>query len=103
VTQVQTLDQIIDMLLKNKEKIRGFGVESLGIFGSFIHGKQTSDSDVDIMVEFAKGQKSFRNFMALVYYLETLLGRKVELVTTESLSPYLKHYILEKIEYVKVA
>jgi predicted nucleotidyltransferase len=47
-----------------------------------------------------RGKKNFRNFIHLAFFLEDLLNRKVELVTPESLSPYLKPNILKEIEYV---
>ncbi|MBI5664740.1 MAG: hypothetical protein HZC49_06605 [Nitrospirae bacterium] len=42
----------------------------------------------------------FKNFIHLAYLLEDVLHRKVELITPESLSPYLKPHILKEIEYV---
>lgn len=101
--QVQTIEEILSLIHKNNEKIKSFGVERLGIFGSFTRNQQKKESDIDILVEFKEDKKTFRNFINLAFFLEDLLGRKVELVTPESVSPYLKPYILEKIEYVKVA
>jgi len=53
-----------------------------------------ADSDVDVLVEFLPGRKSYDQFLALGGLLERVLGRPVELVTAESLSPFLKPYIL---------
>jgi hypothetical protein len=41
--------------------------------------------------------------MSLAYYLEELLGKKVELVTKQSLSPYIGPHILKTVEYVSLA
>ncbi len=60
----------------------------------------TDQSDVDILVEFEPQQKSFNNFMDLCFFLEDLLGRNVDLVTKESLSPYIGPRILDEVEYV---
>jgi predicted nucleotidyltransferase len=54
------------------------------------------DSDIDFLVEFSPGQKSFDRFLALSDLLEARLGHHVELVTTESLSPFLGPHILAK-------
>jgi len=54
------------------------------------------DSDIDFLVEFSPGQKSFDRFLALSDLLEARLGHHVELVTTESLLPFLGPHILAK-------
>jgi predicted nucleotidyltransferase len=76
-----------------------FGVRRIGLFGSFAHGTQHSDSDIDLLVEFEPEKKTFDNFMNLAFCLEDELGRKVELVTPESLSPYIGPHILQEVEY----
>lgn len=100
---VQTKEEIVKTLRKNLSQIRALGVKRLGLFGSFVRGEQSTDSDVDILVEFEFGKKTFDHFMQLLFLLEGLLGRGVELVTPEALSPYIGPYILKEIEYVSVA
>jgi predicted nucleotidyltransferase len=73
------------------------------LFGSFVRGRQNANSDVDVLVEFLPGQKTFDNFMQLSFLLEGLFQRKVELITREALSPYIGPYILKEIEYVALA
>ncbi|WP_211321579.1 nucleotidyltransferase family protein [Pedobacter cryoconitis] len=63
-------------------------------------GKFHSDSDVDLLFEFAPEQKTYDNFMNLSFFLEDLLGRKVEVVTPQSLSKYIAPHILNQTEYV---
>lgn len=75
-------------------EVRALGVVRLALFGSVLRGDATADSDVDILVEFEPGTKSFDRFMALAELLEDRLGRPVELVTTEALSPYIGPRIL---------
>ena len=76
-----------------KEK---YGVKNLYIFGSYVRGEQTPESDIDILVEFEKGRKTFRNYMGLKFYLEELFGIKVDLVIKEAVKPRLKKYIYEE-------
>lgn len=97
---VQTKNEVSSILLSHRKEIEKFGVKRIGIFGSFIKGVQNKESDVDLLVEFIRGKKKFKNFIYLAFFLEDLLHRKVELVTPESLSPYLKPNILKEIEYV---
>ncbi len=81
----------------NCEAIGNLGVYRFGLFGSFVTGKQNADSDVDILVEFKPGEKTFDSFMNLAFLLEDILGRKVDLVTPESLSPYIGPKILAEV------
>ena len=74
--------------------VLSLGVRRLALFGSVQRNEARPDSDVDLLVEFAPGQKSFDRFLALCDLLETRLGHRVELVTTESLSPFLGPHIL---------
>jgi uncharacterized protein len=87
-------------LRSHQTDIAKFGAKRLGLFGSFVRNESTADSDIDFVVEFESGQKTYDNFIHLAYYLEALLDRKVELLTTESISRYIKPYIEREIEYV---
>jgi uncharacterized protein len=102
VATVRTVEQALGLLTKNRNEFNRLGAARLGLFGSFARGEATEISDVDIIVEFQPGRKSFRNFMAIAEYLETLLGREVDIVTPESLSPYIKTTVLQEAKYVKV-
>ena len=99
-TAVQNKRTLISLLKANGQKLRSYGVSSLSIFGSFITGKFTETSDVDLLVDFDANQKSYDNFMDLSFFLEDLLGRKVEVVTPQSLSKYLGPHILKQAERV---
>lgn len=76
-----------------------FGVESIGVFGSFARGDEKPDSDVDILVSFRKGEKSFENFMDCKFYLEDIFNRKVDLVMMNTIKPRYKSNILGEIVY----
>jgi predicted nucleotidyltransferase len=89
-----TGDIAIARLTQAESDIRALGVARLSLFGSVARNEARADSDVDILVQFAPGQKSFSRFMALSDLLESLLERRVELVTTEALSPFIGPRIL---------
>lgn len=91
---------ILELIQEHGTEIRNFGVKRLGLFGSFARGRPHQDSDVDFLVEFDPGRKSFDAFMGLAFFLEELLGRRVELVTPESLSPHIGPHILREAKYV---
>ena len=99
---VQNKRTLISLLKANSQKLRSYGVANLSIFGSFIKDKPTADSDVDLLVDFDPNQKSYDNFMDLSFFLEDLLGRKVEVVTPQSLSKYIGPHILREAEHVAI-
>ena len=100
--RVQTKEQILTLLRDHQTELRRFGVRRCGVFGSFVRNKPDDRSDVDILVEIAPEQKTFGNFMHLAFYLEDLFGRPVDLITTDSLSPYIGPHILREVEYAPV-
>lgn len=99
---VRDKQEVFALLAENESQLQRLGVKRCGLFGSFARGEQTEQSDVDILVEFESGQKTFDNFMGLAFFLEDLFGRKVDLVTHESLSPYIGPHILREVEYETV-
>ena len=100
---VQNKSELINLLQQHSSRIRQFGVQRLGIFGSFVKDNVKETSDVDFFIEFFPQQKSFNNFMELGFYLGELTGRKIELVTPQSLNKFIGKYILQEVEYVSIA
>ena len=94
VLPASTLDDLVRRITAVEAEIRSLGVRRLAVFGSVARGTATPESDADVLVQFATGAKTFDRFMALSELLEDRLGRPVELVTTEALSPYLGPRIL---------
>ncbi|MBA1337197.1 MAG: Nucleotidyltransferase [Firmicutes bacterium] len=92
-------EEIIAALRDNKANIEKYGVERIGLFGSYSRSEQSDGSDVDILVRFEKGCKTFDNYMDLKFYLEDLLGKKVDLVITENIKIELKDEILGSVKY----
>lgn len=86
-------------LLRQHEPVikKRFGVATIGIFGSFARGEERPRSDVDVLVTFRKGEKTFDNYMGCRFYLEELFGRKVDLVMKGTIKKQLKPYILGEV------
>jgi hypothetical protein len=99
-TNVLTRDEAMRRLTAAESEIRGLGVERLALFGSVVRGEARADSDVDVLVKFSPGSKTFARFLALSELLEERLERPVELVTTEALSPFLGPRILAEAQDV---
>lgn len=69
-------------------------MQRLAPFGSVVRGQARPDSDVDLLVQFSPGAKTYDRFLALSELLEAARSRRVELVTVEALSPFLGPHIL---------
>jgi uncharacterized protein len=91
---VQTKAEVLARLRAAAPDLRALGVERLGLFGSFVRDEATPESDVDVLVDFAAGRKTFRALCAVGDLLEERLGRTVEIVTRRGLSPYIGPHIL---------
>ena len=103
VTSVVDKSDIFRRVRDSGKILASLGVLSVTLFGSFVRGKQTEKSDVDMLVEFATDGYTFDNFMEVSFFLESLLGRRVEVVTPDSLSPHFKVDILKEAERIDVA
>ena len=95
-----TREQATAILASSEREIRALGVVRLALFGSVLRGDSRPDSDVDLLVQFSPGAKTFDRFLALSDLLEERLGRRVELATTEALSPFIGPYILAEAQDV---
>jgi uncharacterized protein len=93
---------ILNFLRNNCQTINSYGVRKIGLFGSFVKDTQGKNSDIDILVEFNSENLTYENYINLAYYLEDNLDRKIDLVTYDSLSPYIGPHILEEVEYVSL-
>ncbi len=83
---------VLSILKAHEKEVKNkFGVRKIGIFGSYARGEEKEASDVDVLVEFE--EPTFRNFMGLVFFLEDLFGREVDLVTIKGLSPYIRPHV----------
>lgn len=98
--KVQNKEMLMSLIANNRSRIREYGVRAIGLFGSFARNEQTDLSDIDLLVDFEKDKETYRNFISLAYYMEELLGRKVEVVTRNGLSPYIGPRILKEVQNV---
>lgn len=94
-----TSNQIIKTLNVHRKEIQQFGVKQIGLFGSFRTNNQHQKSDIDILVEFKKGKKTFDNYMELKFFLEKSFSRPVDLVIKEAVKHELKPSILKSVRY----
>ena len=92
--------EIVEIIKDSKPEMRSrYGVEKLGLFGSYVKEQQRKKSDVDILVTFSRDIDLF-DFMDLREYLEGKLHAKVDLVMATALKPAIGKRILAEVEYV---
>ena len=93
-------DQVLAVLRRHRQDIeQRFAIKHLSVFGSAARDELRDDSDIDVLVEF-KGKATFDGYMDLKGYLETLLGRKVDLVTHDAVKPCMRPIIAQEAIHV---
>lgn len=93
---------LIKAIQSNTDTVKAYGVKSMGIFGSFAVSRQTTKSDVDVLVEFKKADKTFDNYMELKLFLEKLFSRRVDLVIKDTLKARIKDKVLSETAYARL-
>lgn len=74
---------------------RRYGIRSLAVFGSLLHGNAHAGSDLDLLVDYAPNQKiSLFAVAQMEIELSVLFGQTVDLRTAEDLSPYFRESVL---------
>jgi len=95
----RTLNEIIEILQKHKRELKEkFNITEIGVFGSFSRCEENEKSDIDLIVEFDEIPTYFK-LIELEDYLSKLLKRKVDLLTPESLSSYVRPYVEKEVKY----
>ena len=101
MSNMTTKTDILHAMQANKGMLATFGVDQVGLFGSYVREEQSPDSDIDILVHFKPDQETFDNLMFTYDLFENLFkGFKVEVVTTTGLSPYIGPQILREVEFI---
>lgn len=86
-------DDVLAILEEHFDEFQGqFNVKSLRLFGSVARNEASSESDVDLLVDFLE-PPTFRNYMDLRFYIEDLLGAKVDLITETGLKDRVRPYV----------
>lgn len=92
-------DELLTKIRQHRDELKAYGVRRVGLFGSFARYIQHAESDIDILVEFDRGSKTFDNYMDLKFFLEKLFHRKVDLVIKGALKTRIKSRVLSEVKY----
>lgn len=94
-----TKEDIKMALVANREILKKYKVKSIALFGSYVRHEEREDSDIDFLVEF--DEDTYDNFVHLIFTLEDLLKKNVQIVTNADISPYLKPYVMKEAEKIE--
>ena len=94
-----TAETILQDIEQNASRLKHYGVKQIGLFGSIARNEQHEESDIDLVVEFEAGQKTFDHYMDLKFYLEDLLHHGVDLVIADAIKQRLRPSILRDVRY----
>jgi predicted nucleotidyltransferase len=96
---MKSLNDILETLSSNKDHLASeYGLSSIAVFGSYSTGKQTGNSDIDILVEFKKPVGV--EFIDLANELEQILENPVDLVSKKGIKPGYFEKIRSELRYV---
>jgi predicted nucleotidyltransferase len=94
-------------IIENKKVLIEFKVSSIFLYGSYVRNEQKKNSDIDILVKFDDSRFNkdydgyYDNYRRFLMFLKNLLGKKIDLLTEDMLSPYIKPDILKEIELIE--
>lgn len=94
-----TKEDIKRIIRENNEVLWRYKVKSIALFGSYVRNEQKEDSDIDFLVEFEKD--TYDNFIHLIFTLEEIFGKGVQVLTEADLSPYIQPYVLKEVEKIE--
>lgn len=96
-----TKENILKKLKANKLEFSKYGIRTIGLFGSYLRNEQSSESDIDLLIDFEPEKENFDNYMAVYDLFESLFkNEKIEVITKNGLSPYIGPRILSEVLYV---
>ena len=94
------LNLILDFLTKKRAYLsKRYGVKDIGVFGSYVHNLQNINSDIDILVEFNKLQKTFDNYMEFKFFIQDKFAKEIDLCIKNSIRKEFKNKILNEVVY----
>lgn len=91
--------KVLEIQAKISPILRAHGIKQASVFGSVARGEDRPESDVDILVQLGRPMGLFA-YMGLIRQMEESLGRKVDLVTKNSLNKFVKPYVLPELKTI---
>lgn len=94
-------EEVLSILKRESHDLKDrFGVLKVGLFGSVVRDEAGESSDIDLFIELDPESVTYKKYLDLEVYLQSLFPRKVEIVTTDGVSPYILPYISQEVVWV---
>lgn len=94
-------DEVLSILKRESYVLKDrFGVIKVGVFGSVVRNEPGDSSDLDLLIELDPESVTYKKYLDLEVYLQSLFARKIEIVTTDGVSPYILPYISREVVWV---
>jgi predicted nucleotidyltransferase len=94
-------DEVLSILKRKAHDLKDrFGVTNVGLFGSVVRDEAKDSSDLDLLIELDPESITYKKYLDLEVYLQSLFPRKIEIVTTDGVSPYILPYISREVVWV---
>lgn len=91
---------VLEHLTRSKPTLAArYGVTDIALFGSMVRNAARVDSDIDILVSF-EGPATSARYFGVQFFLEDLLGHRIDLVTNKALRPELRPFIEKEAVHV---
>ena len=95
------INNITEYLKQRKEEfIKNYSIEKIGLFGSFANGKNTLNSDIDIVYETSSKDLTSSQFFQIEEELKKQFNRNIDLVNLKYMNPLIKRKALRDMIYV---
>ena len=88
------------LLIKNKKLLSDYGIKKIGLFGSYLHQNETEESDIDLLVD-ADDKMTLLRFADLEIKLSEIFNCKIDLVSVNGISKYIKPSVMKEVEFVE--
>ena len=96
-----TSREIMNVLHSEKERLRSLGVQSIGLFGSYLRGEADENSDIDILIDLSDDSSmTLFSLIELEQSLSLKYDKKVDLVIRRDLKRAIGERILSEVVYV---
>lgn len=92
-------EEVFQKLESQSERLNSLGVKEIGVFGSVARDEAGQESDIDFLVKFKDGEKTYRNYIELEDFLEQLFETEVDLATEKSLKSSIRDQVLREVNY----
>ncbi len=77
-----------------------YGIKQASVFGSVARGEAGVNSDIDIMITLGDKPIGLFSYMRFINKMEKSLGRRVDVVTLNSLNKFIKPYVLPELKII---